>query len=129
MSLQTVDAKPIPTAATRTLPVLTPATDLYETDREITIVADMPGVDNAQLNVTLENDVLTISGRADATEPAGSEVLYREFGPAEFQCNFTLTGEIDREKISAKVGQGVLRVVLPKAQKAQARRIEVQKES
>lgn len=121
-----VDARK--TESTRDLPVSAPATDIYETEREIVVVVDMPGVGEQQVEVTLENQELTLSGRA-AADAEGGEMLYREFGPAEFRRSFTLSDEIDREKIAARVKNGVLRVVLPKAAKAAPRRINVQTET
>lgn len=114
---------------THDLPVLTPATDIHESDQEIAVVADLPGVRQDQIEVTLENRVLTISARSAVEEPAGKELVYREFGPAEYRRSFTLTGDVDRNGITARIKNGVLRLVLPKAAEAQPRRIAVQAES
>lgn len=122
-----VDARK--TENTRDLPASAPATDIYETEREIVVVVDMPGVGEQQVEVTLENQELTLSGRSAPAEAEVGETLYREFGAAEFRRSFTLSDEIDREKITARVKNGVLRVVLPKAAKAQPRRISVQAET
>lgn len=114
---------------TRDLPVLTPATDIHETDKEIVLVADLPGVRPDHLEVTLENRVLTISARTSVEEPAGKELIYREFGPAEYRRSFSLSDEVDRAGITARIKNGVLRLVLPKAAEAQPRRIAVQAEA
>ncbi len=111
---------------TRDLPVRTPATDIYETSNEIVVLADMPGVTEKGLEVTLENNVLALVGHTDWTGPEDREALHREFGPAEYRRTFTLTEDIDREKISAKVKAGQVRITLPKAAKAQPRRIAVE---
>jgi HSP20 family molecular chaperone IbpA len=113
---------------TRNLPALTPATDIYENDKEIVLLADMPGVRPEHIDVSLENRVLTISGRTSVEEPNGMELLYREFGPAEYRRSFTLTDEVDAAGISARIRNGRLRVALPKAPEAQPRRITVQSE-
>lgn len=113
---------------TRDLPVLTPATDIHESEKEIVVVADLPGVRQDQIEVTLENRVLTISARSAVEEPAGKELVYREFGPAEYRRSFTLTGEVDRNGITARIKNGVLRLTLPKSADAQPRRIAVQAE-
>lgn len=117
------------TESTRDLPVTAPATDIYETDREIVVVADMPGVNEQSVDITLENQALTLSGRATRAEAAEGELLYREFGPTEYRRTFTLSDEIDRDRITARVKNGVLRVTLPKAARAQPRRIAVQAET
>jgi HSP20 family protein len=118
------DARKVET--TRDLPVIRPATDIFETEREIVVVADMPGVDEKHLDITLENNVLALAGRSEPAEPEGLELLYRETGAAEYRRTFTLTEDVDREKISARIKNGVLRLVLPKAAKAQPRRIAVE---
>lgn len=113
---------------TRNLPVLTPATDIHESEKEFVVVADLPGVRQDLVEVTLENRVLTISARSAVEEPAGKELIYREFGPAEYRRSFTLTGDVDRNGIVARIKNGVLRLTLPKAAEAQPRRIAVQAE-
>lgn len=129
MTNPTTPVEARPTEATRNLPVLAPATDIYETDHALVVVVDMPGVDERHLEVTLENQVLTLSGRAEGLPGAERELLYREFGPAEFRRTFTVQDDIDREKITARLKNGVLRVTLPKAARAQPRRIAVQSDS
>lgn len=111
---------------TRNVAVRTPATDIYETEQGIVVVADMPGVTEKGLDVTLENNVLTLVGRAEWTDPEGREALHREFGPAEYRRTFTLAEDLDRENITARIKAGRLQVTLPKAAKAQPRRITVE---
>jgi HSP20 family molecular chaperone IbpA len=113
---------------TRDLPVVNPATDIHELENQIVVVADLPGVRQDQVEITLENRVLTIRARSAMEEPPAHECVYREFGPAEFQRSFTLTEEINRDAITARMKNGVLRLVLPKAAEAQPRRIAVQAE-
>lgn len=110
---------------TRSLPVCSPATDIYETDGGVVVVADMPGVSEKGLEVTLENQVLTLVGRPEATSEE-REALHREFGPVEYRRSFTLTEELDREKITARIKAGQVRITLPKAAKVQPRRIAVE---
>ena len=111
---------------TRDLPVRTPATDIYETEHGIVVVADMPGVSDKGLEVTLENHVLTLVGRTEWRGPEGREALHREFGPVEYRRTFTLAEDLDREKITARIKAGQVQVTLPKAAKAQPRRITVE---
>ena len=110
---------------TRSLPMRTPATDIYETEQGVVVVADMPGVSEKGLEVTLENQVLTLVGRSEAA-PEKSGALHREFGPVEYRRSFTLTEDIDREKIAARIKAGLVRITLPKAAKDQPRRIAVE---
>jgi HSP20 family molecular chaperone IbpA len=104
---------------------LTPAVDVYEQADALVIVADVPGVDEKHLDVTIENDVLTFTGRAAAQDPAGLDALYREFETADYRRSFTIATDFDREKITASVRNGVLRITLPRAAAAKPRRIEV----
>lgn len=112
--------------STREKAVRTPATDIYETEQEIVVLADMPGVNEQNLEVHLDNQVLTLVGRSEIAAPDGRELLHGEFGPAEFRRTFTLTEDIDREKISARIKAGQVRITLPKAAKSQPRRIAVE---
>ncbi len=113
---------------TRDLPGRTPAADIYETEHEVIVVADLPGVDPATLDVTLENHVLSFSGRSQPAEVQG-ELLYSESGPAEYRRSFTLTEQLDSEKIAAKLRNGQLRITLPKVARALPRKITVAAES
>lgn len=107
-------------------PVFTPATDIYEKSDAVLVLCDLPGVDEKHVDVSLENNVLTITGYQDRSEPEGCELLYRGYESGVFRRSFTLTSDIDRTKITAKIANGVLRVLLPKAPRAQTRKIEVQ---
>lgn len=109
----------------QTRPVIIPAVNLYEREHEVIIVADMPGVSDKDVDVTVEQHVLTVSGKADWTEPAHYELRYREFAPAEFRRVFSLTSDLDPENIKASMKNGVLTVTLPKSEKAKPRKIPV----
>lgn len=104
--------------AERTRPgvVFSPRTDIYETNDAIIVIADAPGVDEKSVEVTLENDVLTIDGRVATDYPEGYTLAYAEYRVGDYQRRFTLSDEIDRERIEATVKDGVLRLHLPKAQ-------------
>lgn len=113
---------------TRSGRVYMPLTDIVETREDIWVYADMPGVDPKSLDVTLENSVLTIEGFVDA-EPRGNMRLVRaEYGVGDYHRTFTLSDVIDRGKIEASVQNGVLKLRLPKAEPAKARKIEVRPE-
>lgn len=107
------------------LPAILPAVNLYEREHEVVIVADMPGVSEKNVDITVEKHVLTVSGRADWTEPAGYDLRYREFAPAEFRRAFSLTSDLDADNIKAVMKHGVLTLTLPKTEKAKPRKIEV----
>lgn len=107
------------------LPVIMPAVNLYEREHEVVIVADMPGVSEKNVDITIEKHVLTITGKSEWTEPAGHDLRYREFAPAEFRRVFSLTSDLDAENIKAVMKHGVLTVTLPKSEKAKPRKITV----
>jgi HSP20 family protein len=110
---------------TRPGPVYTPATDIFENDTAITVLADMPGVKPQDLTVDLRENVLSLTGRVTAPEkPAESDVL-REYHTGTFFRQFTLSETIDQAKIDAKLTDGVLRLELPKVEKAKPRQITV----
>ena len=111
---------------TRASRVYVPRVDIYSNEEGVTIEADMPGVDENNVDILLEKDVLTISGFVTPAEPEGFELNYSEYGVGDYRRSFTLIEEIDRDKIEASINNGVLRVHLPKAPEAQARKIAVQ---
>jgi HSP20 family molecular chaperone IbpA len=102
-----------------------PAVDIVETSDELLVLADMPGVTPEGLDVRLEGDVLTISGRPKGDEYEGLKPLHVEYSVGGFHRRFTLGETIDRERIKAELRNGVLQLHLPKAERAKARRIEV----
>lgn len=102
-----------------------PRADIRETDEEVIIAVDMPGVDEKSVDITLEKDVLTISGTVNTAAPANYSPAYLEYGIGDYQRRFVLSNEIDRNKIEAKVKNGVLSLKLPKAAEAKARKIAV----
>jgi HSP20 family molecular chaperone IbpA len=107
--------------------VYRPRVDLFETDTHWLLLADMPGVDESSVEVTLERNVLTMRGTPASIEPeAGMRLLWREFEPGVYERGFTLTDEIDRDSIEAGVKNGVVRVRLAKA-RPRTRKITIQK--
>ena len=101
-----------------------PRVDIYETEKELTLLADLPGVDPKDLEIDLRDDTLTILGTAEVEDEERRYIL-REYGVGNFQRQFTLSEVIDQEKISAKLTNGVLTLVLPKVEKAKPRKITV----
>ena len=102
-----------------------PAVDIFETDEQVTVVAEMPGVKNTGVDVSLEDDVLTIRGIREDREVDG-RLLLQEYESGSYLRRFTMAETIDRENIRASMSGGLLKVELPKAAPARPRRIEVQ---
>jgi HSP20 family protein len=102
-----------------------PYADIYETDEALTVVMEMPGVEKSRLNVALENDVLKVDGQIDFTKYRDVEPVYAEYNVGHYARSFTLSNQIDQEKISAQLEDGVLTLTLPKAKQARPRRISI----
>ncbi len=110
---------------TRERKVYVPAVDIVEKKGEILLVADMPGVDEKSLDITLEKNILTLYGRVESSIPQAHRLIASEYGIGDYQRTFKISDEIDKDRIGATVKNGVLRLVLPKAESAKTRRIEV----
>lgn len=110
---------------TRPGPVFTPAVDIFENDNSITVLADLPGVKAGDLNIDLREDVLTLTGQVSAPEGQKETDVLREYRTGTFFRQFTLAQTIDQSKIDAKLTDGVLRLELPKVEKARPRQIVV----
>jgi HSP20 family molecular chaperone IbpA len=110
---------------TRPGEVFTPATDIFETDEAITVLADMPGVKADALQIDLRDNVLTLTGRVARPESSYEAELLREFQVGTYYRQFTLSERIDQAKIDAKLSDGVLRLELPKVERAKPRTIQV----
>jgi len=108
--------------------VFTPRTDVFETDDAIVVIADMPGVNKESLEITLEENILTVDGRVEPERLAGAAQTHREFKVGNYHRTFTLSDAVSREGIDARVKDGVLRLTLPKHGPSRARRIPVQGE-
>jgi HSP20 family protein len=113
------------TAAPAEREIIRPLVSIYETADAYTLEADMPGVNKEGLEVTLEDNELTLAGHRADFGPKGSEPAYRESAPADYRRSFELAQNINTSQISARIENGVLTVVLPKAEQVKPRRIEV----
>jgi HSP20 family protein len=117
-----VDKKPESTMpARRYLPV----TDIFETADALKVILEMPGVDKDGIEVRVENDVLTIDGQVDFSKYQGLQPVYTEYNVGNYARSFQLSGKIDQERITADLRDGVITLVLPKAEKAKPRKIKV----
>jgi len=101
---------------TRDRACFVPRADIYETNDSITVVADMPGVDENSVDITLEQEVLTINGYTTPVEPEGYRLAYAEYRVGDYQRRFTLSEQIDRDEIEAVMKDGVLFLHLPKVE-------------
>ena len=106
-------------------PMFLPPADIYETRNSIVVLAEMPGVALDGVNITLERRVLTIRRRSAANDHAGYQRVYNEYANGDYERDFTLSENIDRDRIEATLKDGVLHLVLPKAETAKARKIEL----
>jgi len=113
----------------RAAKVFTPDVDIVERKNDIVVIADMPGIDEASVDITLENNVLSIYGKVDWDVPDKLKLLHGEYGIGDYQRVFTLSGDVNREKIEATVNNGVLKIVLPKAEAARTKKIAVRAET
>lgn len=105
-----------------------PDTDVLETEDEVSVVAELPGMNPEDIDVSLENNVLTISGEKKEERKSGEEngtyhLSERRWG--RFTRSFVLPREVDQDRIEANFDNGVLRVSIPKSEKARRRRIDI----
>jgi len=105
--------------------IFSPAIDIIETADELKLYADMPGVDQTTIDITVDKDVLTIRGNVDAIPMEGYELIHQEYESGDYQRTFRLSDSVDQDKISAGYKKGVLELILPKAEKAKPKKIEV----
>ncbi len=110
----------------RNVKTFVPRVDIFENQDSLFLVADMPGVDEKTVDIELEKNVLTINGRVENGRVKDAALMYSEYEIGDYERVFTLSDEIDRDKIVATVKNGVLRLELPKAEKVKPKKIAVQ---
>ena len=115
----------VPAEPTRPGTVFTPAVDIFETDKEITLVADMPGVKAKNLTIDLRDDTLTLRGDVKQEDGKDEQNILQEYQMGSYFRQFTLSEAIDQNKIDAKLKDGVLKLALPKAEKAVPKKITI----
>lgn len=106
-------------------PVYTPRVDIRETETDVLVVADMPGVDEKSVSVDVEGSELRIAGTFVLSAPEGYSLSHHEYTTGTFARAFSLGDQIDRAGIRAVVANGVLELTLPKAKVTQVRKIKV----
>ncbi len=102
---------------------MVPPVDIYETDKALAVIVDLPGVGKDNVDIRVDQDILTIKGKVKYETP--KDLIRREFGLLDFFRQFQLNDEVDQEKISAETQNGVLAITLPKAEKAKPRQVKV----
>jgi HSP20 family molecular chaperone IbpA len=105
--------------------VFTPAVDIFETETEITLLADMPGVKADDLTIDLRDNTLTLAADIAPVDNSSEEELLVEYETGRYYRQFTLGEMVNQENIDAKLNEGVLRLTLPKVEKATPKRIAV----
>ena len=105
--------------------VFTPSVDIFETDRELTLLADLPGVKAENLTIDLRENTLTLTGEVEPFERANEKDILIEYEEGKYYRQFSLSNVIDQGRINANLTDGVLRLILPKVEEAKPRKIEV----
>ena len=125
--LQVQQKRELEKRAEATTPVraFVPVTDIFETPQALTVVLEMPGVDRNSIEASVENDVVTIEGRIDFAKYEGMQPVYTEYNVGHYARSFQISNKIDQGKISAEMKDGVVTLVLPKAEQAKQRKIQV----
>jgi HSP20 family molecular chaperone IbpA len=106
--------------------IRTPPIDIYESDDGLVLLADLPGVSANDLEVQVQDNKLTLFGRRQESLDEGTRVVHQEYPSADFLRSFILSEDVDHERISAHINDGVLEIRLPRAAKSAPRRIQVQ---
>ena len=125
--LKVKEKQELTTPAEQTRPglVFSPNVDIFETDHDITVLADLPGIQADQLSIDLRDNVLTLSTDMPPTDGQNEEPILIEYDIGKYYRQFTLSNVIDQAKIDAQLKDGVLRLTLPKVEKATPRTITV----
>jgi len=110
----------------RSVKTFVPRVDIYENKDSLFLIADLPGVDEKTVDIELEKNVLTITGRVENGRIKDGTLMYSEYEIGDYERVFTLSDEIDRDKIVATVKNGVLRLELPRAEKVKPKKIAIQ---
>jgi HSP20 family molecular chaperone IbpA len=105
--------------------LFTPPIDIYETPDGLVLIADLPGVSVKSLDLQVQNNKLTLLGRVPGQIPANARLLHKEYEEGDFLRSFILSENVDHERVTARLNNGVLEVVLPHAAKSNPRRIHV----
>ena len=124
----TPSAAPSAVERTRNRKVYAPPVDIFETGDAIVLTADMPVVDEKNVEVTLEKNVLSLRGNVETGAYAGRSIAYAEYDMGDFERSFTVSDEVDRDRIEAVMKNGVLRITLHKTERVKIRKIDIKTE-
>ncbi len=110
---------------TRESRCFSPRSDIYETDEAIIVVMDLPGVQKDNIDISLEKNVLTVTGFVLLESPEGYTQAFSEYNVGDYERSFRISNQIEQAKIEAEYTNGVLRLSLPKAEAAKKRKISI----
>ncbi len=102
-----------------------PSADIYETQDALTVILELPGVEKSNVDVRVEDGVLSVLGKLDLSKYQGLQPLYIEYNVGHYSRSFQLSSKVDQNKIAAELKDGVLSLTLPKVEQAKPRTIEV----
>ena len=125
MELQEQELVQEETERTRECRCFVPRTDIYEVEDEIILALDMPGINENAFEITLEKNILNVKGYAQIEDPDEYTLTLAEYETGDYERSFRVSDEIAKDKIEAVYKEGVLRLTLPKAEQAKARKIAV----
>ena len=125
MELQEQELVQEETERTRECRCFVPRTDIYEVEDEIILALDMPGINENAFEITLEKNILNVKGYAQIEDPDEFTLTLSEYETGDYERSFRVSDEIAKDKIEAVYKDGVLRLTLPKAEQAKARKIAV----
>jgi HSP20 family molecular chaperone IbpA len=104
--------------------VFVPNTDIFETADALMVVMEMPGVNREHADITVEDDVLSVTGRIDFSKYEKMQPVYSEYNVGHYRRSFDLApNSFDEHKITAEMKDGVLTLTLPKAERVKPRKI------
>jgi HSP20 family protein len=103
-----------------------PDVDIFEDSEQLRLVADIPGASQADVEVTVENNVLTINAGATVVGPEGCKLAGQEYGVGNYHRDFALSDAVSVDGITARVKHGVLEVIIPKREEVKTRKIKIE---
>jgi len=118
-------AAPVHDEPPRSSIFMTPLIDIHEGPEGLILEADLPGASEGDVRIQLEDNVLSLHAHVTAPAPEGARTLHEEYHLGDFQRSFILSDEVERDRITAEFKNGVLRLTLPRAERAKTRRIEI----
>jgi len=103
----------------------TPNVDIFEKEDKINLITELPGVEEASLELIVEDNVLTISGKMKDQSFDAYDLVYSEYKPASYKRSFTINNEFDKDKLKAVFKNGVLDISIPKVEKVAPKKIKI----